>query len=182
MSTPALAIITTLGIIKIVEFVWPRSSFHRWFTPICLVGFVVVVGIQNLNFYFVEYRAGRYFEDPTNEFTYEIRTLISPLHKDGQFYLICNPDIPYLTFANFNFFSPDVEKNYFHVTRPALAALPKDKDALFVATADRKDEIEELVTLIPGGEWGETNRRNQPSQVLFYSYKIKQNRLQAFTP
>jgi hypothetical protein len=159
------------------------NIINRWFAPICLLVFVLFVGYQNISFYFGEYRIGHFFEDPTNELTYETHTLISPLHTDGRFYLICDPDIPYLSFASFDFFSPDVEKKYFYEVSPqALALLPNDKDALFVATADRKLEVEKLTQLIPGGEWSEFKRRNQPSETLFYSYKIKKSALQNFKP
>jgi hypothetical protein len=183
MSTSALAIIVALGITKTVENTWPGGNFNRWFTPIGLLAFVLVVGYQDTQFYFNEYRHGRYFEDPTNELTYETRTFISPLEKDGRFYLICDPSIPYLTFASFEFFSPDVEKMYFYeATSQALGALPRDKDALFIATADSKAEIEKIVQLIPEGEWSEVKRRSKPSETLFYSYKIKQGVLQTFQP
>jgi hypothetical protein len=183
MSSSALVIIVALGITKTAENTWPGSNFNRWFTPMCLLAFVLFVGYQNINFYFGEYRSEHYFEDPTNELTYETRTFISPLHDTGRFYLICDPSIPYLSFASFNFFSPDVEKAYlYEVTPQALAALPKDKDALFIATPDRKTEIEKISQLIPEGEWNEVKRRTQPTKILFYSYKIKQSSLQTFKP
>ena len=183
MSTSALTIITAIGITKTVENIWPDSNFNRWFAPICLLAFVLFVGSKDINFYFGDYRSGNYFEDPTNELTYETRTFISPLHTAGRFYLICDPTIPYLSFASFNYFSPAVEKAYFYeVTPQALATLPNDKNALFIATADHKSEIEKLSQLIPGGEWNEFKRRNQPTETLFYSYKIKQSALQNFRP
>jgi 4-amino-4-deoxy-L-arabinose transferase-like glycosyltransferase len=183
MSTPALAIITALGVSKAAENIPQKSQFTRWAGTIMLFVFVVFVGYQNINFYFYEYRSGHYFEDPTNEFTYETGALIAPLHTNGRFYLIAEPSVPYLSFANFNFFSPDVEKAYFNeVTPQALAALSKDKDALFIATAGRKTDIEQLALLLPGGEWNEVRRRTQPDQVLFYSYKVKQSNLQALKP
>jgi len=148
-----------------------------------LLIFVLFIGYQNVNFYFYEYRDGHYFEDPTNELTYETGALIAPLHTNGRFYLIAEPSVPFLSFANFNFFSPDVEKAYFNeVTPQTLAALPKDKDALFIATAARQTDIELLARLLPGGEWSEVRRRNQPDQVLFYSLKVKKSDLQAFKP
>lgn len=183
MSTPALAILTAIGLSKIVENIPQKSQFTRWAGTIILFAFVLFVGYQNVNFYFYEYRAGHYFEDPTNEFTYETGAFITPLHENGRFYLITEPDVPYLSFANFNFFSPDVEKAYFNeVTPQALAALPKDKDALFIATAGRKTDIEQLARLLPGGKWNEVRRRNQPELVLLYSYKVNQSDLQTFKP
>jgi len=183
MSTPALAIITAIGFSKAVDTIPQKSRFTRWARTSMLLIFVLFIGYQNVNFYFYEYRDGHYFEDPTNELTYETGALIAPLHTNGRFYLIAEPSVPFLSFANFNFFSPDVEKAYFNeVTPQTLAALPKDKDALFIATAARQTDIELLARLLPGGEWSKVRRRNQPDQVLFYSLKVKQSDLQAFKP
>ncbi len=183
MSTPALAIITAIGFSKIIEIIPQKKQFTRWIGIILPLAFVLFIGFQNLSYYFGEYRTGHYFEDPTNELTYETAALITPLHTNGRFYLIATPDVPYLSFDNFNFFSPDVEKNYFNeVSSQTLAALPKNKDALFIATADRKIDIERLAQLIPGGQWNEVLRRNQPDQVLFYSYNVRQSVLQTFKP
>ncbi len=180
MSTPPLAIITALGFSKVIENILQTNQITRWLGKIILILFVLFIGYQNLYFYFYEYQAGHFFEDPANEFTYETASLITPLHSNGRFYVITEPNVPYLSFPNFDFFSPDVEKSYFNdVTPQTVAALPKDKDALFIATPGRKPDIEQLEHLLPGGEWTEVRRRNQPDQVLFYSYYVKK---QLFRP
>jgi 4-amino-4-deoxy-L-arabinose transferase-like glycosyltransferase len=183
MSTPGLVIITAIGVTKSTEFIRKSGKFLRWLAPLSLLAFVLYVGYQDIKFYFYEYQVGHYFEDPTNELTYETRTFIAPLHDTGRFYLIAEVGVPYLSFASFNYFSPDVEKAYFdQVTPQTLAALPKDKDALFIATSTRGPDLEYLSHLIPGGAWHEFRRRYQPDNVLFYSYKIDKNLLQGYKP
>jgi 4-amino-4-deoxy-L-arabinose transferase-like glycosyltransferase len=183
MSTSGLAIITAIGVTKSTEFIPKTGRFFRWIAPLSLLIFVLYVGYQNINFYFYEYQIGHFFEDPTNELTYEIRTFIAPLHDTGRFYLIAEAGVPYLSFASINYFSPDVEKAYFdQVTPQTLAALPKDKDALFIATSTRGSDMYYLSHLIPGGEWHEFRRRFQPDEVLFYSYQIDKNILQGYKP
>jgi hypothetical protein len=182
-STSALAIITAIGISKTVEVLPQTGKFIRWLVPLSLLAFVLYTGFLNINFYFYEYQVNHYFEDPTNELTYETRTFIAPLHTTGRFFLIAEPDVPYLSFPNFNFFSPDVEKAYFNeVTPQTLATLPNDKDALFIATSTRGTDLENIARLIPGGEWHEFKRRYQPDKPLFYSYKIDKHLLQNFKP
>jgi 4-amino-4-deoxy-L-arabinose transferase-like glycosyltransferase len=183
MSTSALSIITALGISKSVGFFPQTGKFIRWLAPLSLLAFVLYIGYLNINFYFNEYRINHYFEDPTNELTYETRSFIAPLHTTGRFFLIAEPDVPYLSFPNFNYFSPDVEKAYFNeVTPQTLAALPNDKDALFIATSTRGTDLANIARLIPGGEWHEFRRRYQPGEILFYSYKIEKHLLQSFKP
>lgn len=182
-SISALAIITAIGISKTVGFLPQTGKFIRWLAPLSLLIIVLFTCYQNISFYFIDYQVNHYFEDPTNELTYETRTFIAPLHTNGRFFLIAEPTVPYLSFTNFDFFSPDVEKAYFNeVTPQTLAALPNDKNALFIATSTREADLEKIAQLIPGGEWNEVRRRYQPEYVLFYSYKIDKQLLQSFKP
>ena len=129
------------------------------------------------------HRLNHYFEDTTNEFTYETATEISRLHSDGRLFLLTNAEDDYLSFANFNYFSPDVEEAWLsEVTPQSLAELPSDGDVLFIATPEHLDDLRKIVALIPGGTWNEAQRRFQPIYALYYSYKLKQADLQAFTP
>jgi hypothetical protein len=183
MSTSALAIITALGISKTVGVLPQTGKLIRWLAPLSLLAFVFYNGYLNLTFYFGEYRNNHYFEDPTNELSYETRSLITPLHTTGRFFLIAEPGVPYLSFANFYYFSPDVEMAYLNeVTPSTLATLPNDKDVLFIATSYRGSDLEYIASLIPGGEWHEFRRRYQPDDILFYSYKIEKQLLLSFKP
>jgi hypothetical protein len=183
MSMPALSIIIAIGVTKSTENIPRIGRFGHWFEPVVLLGFILLTGFQNINFYFSEYRSGHYFEDITNEFSYETRRQIAPLHNTGRLYLMAEPHIPYLVFANLKFFSPDVEKTYFNdVTPQTLAALPDEKDALFIASPSRENDIRTIASLIPGGDWEEFRRVEHPDEILFFSYKIDKNQLKNFTP
>jgi 4-amino-4-deoxy-L-arabinose transferase-like glycosyltransferase len=183
MGTPALAIITAIGICKVTENI-PKTFHHPGrLQALCLLFFIGWVVYQDVRFYQYEYRLNHYFEDSTNEFTYETAAEISQLHSDGRLYLLTDPESDYLSFANFNYFSPDVEKAWLsEVTSQTLADLPMDKDALFIATPDHVDDLREIAAFIPGGTWNEVQRRFQPSYALYYSYKLTQTDLQAFNP
>jgi 4-amino-4-deoxy-L-arabinose transferase-like glycosyltransferase len=183
MSTPALAIITAIGICKITENIFKIFRSSDRLQALCLLCFIGWVVYQDVRFYQYEYRLNHYFEDSTNEFTYETAVEISPLHSDGRLYLLTNPVDDYLSFANFNYFSPDVEKAWLsEVSSQTLAGLRMDRDALFIATPDHVDDLRKIAALIPGGTWHEVQRRFQPNYALYYSYKLTQADLQAFTP
>jgi 4-amino-4-deoxy-L-arabinose transferase-like glycosyltransferase len=183
MSTPALVIMTAIGFSKVIETLPQNIQNAGLVSKIIPIVFILFIGFQNIYFYFYEYRNGHFFEDRTNELTYETAPLIEAGSTNNRFYLIAEPGVPYLSFPNFSFFSPDVEKAYFNIVTPqTLAGLPNNKDALFIATANRKTDIEQLARFLPGGQWNQVNRRYQPSQVLFYSYKVKQSDLFAFKP
>ncbi len=183
MSTPGLAILTAIGINKALEILPGLGKSTRWIQAGGLLLFIICVMNKDVNFYFNEYQQGHFFEDRTNELTYETAAKISPLHDKGRFYILSEPGVPYLSFPNFNFFSPDVEKAYFYeVTRQSVDNLPKDKNALFIATPSRLEDLKKLANMIPGGEWNDIPRRYQPADMLYYSYAISQHILQAYKP
>jgi 4-amino-4-deoxy-L-arabinose transferase-like glycosyltransferase len=182
MSTPALAVIVAIGLCKVTENI-PKtflSMSPNRVQGLCLIIFICWVGYKDISYYHYEYRVGHYFEDPTEEFTYETAAAVSQLHGNGDLYLLVNPQVDYLSFANFSYFSPDVKKGYlFEVSPESLGSLPKDRDALFIALPDHLEDLKKIVVLLPGGEWNEIQRRFQPLYVLYYSYKLKQSNLQA---
>lgn len=183
MSAPALTIITAIGVCKITDNIPKTFKYTKHMQTFCLVIFIAWIGYKDISFYHYDYRVGHYFEDPTNEFTYETAPAISQLHTSGRLYLMVDPLDDYLSFANFNYFSPDVEKAYMNeVTPQSLASLPKDKDVLFIAIPKYLADLRKIASLLPAGQWDEVHRRYQPVYMLYYSYKIKKGDLQAFNP
>ena len=181
-SMPALAIITAIGLAKSAEIFETFGEFARRAAPILIIIVVLWTNYQDYNFYFVEYAQKHAWENTTNELTYESRLQIQPLGNQGRFYLIGDP-LVYIVFANFDLFSPDVEKADFNkVSRESLAALPKDKDILFIAIPYREPDLRQIAEWIPGGEWSEIHRRYQLDQVLYFSYKISKEQLAEFKP
>ena len=183
MSMPALAIIVSLAMTGFLaafrQFYQPVSKV----APIILLGLTLYFGYASLSYYFSKYRVGHYYEDPTNELTYETGAFIAPLHDDGAMFLLAGPKSPYLTFGSFNYFSPDVEKfNLEITTRDELTYLPSDKDILFIALPNYKAQLDLISNWVPGGEWTTFPRRYQPTSILFYSYKITKEQLAAVTP
>ncbi len=181
MSLPALAIMTAIGLAKTLEAFGPSGRPVARFEPLILLGLILSIGSTNLSFYFRDYRSGHYYEDVRNELTYETQFSIAPLIAQGRMYLIGNPDIEYLIFKSFDYFTPEVDKNRLNtITYRLLFSLPRDEDILFIALPDYKSDIELIAQYIPGGEWHEVRRRYQAQDILFYSYKLTQERLANF--
>lgn len=181
-SMPALALIVALGLSKTLEIFENLGQFARQAAPYLLVAVILLNNYQDYHFYFVEYAQKHAWENTTNELTYESRLQIQPLGQEGRFYLIGEP-LVYMVFANFDLFSPDVEKADFNtVTRESLAALPKDKTVLFIAIPHREPDLRQLAEWIPGGRWREIYRRQQPNEILYFSYQLTPEQLAQFTP
>jgi 4-amino-4-deoxy-L-arabinose transferase-like glycosyltransferase len=183
MSMPALAIIISIGFCKTIENIpQPNLKFAGWQSVFLLVLFAGLTGYTNIRFYHYEYRIGHYFEDPSNEFSYEAATAISRLQDLDHLYLIVDPAINYLEFASFNYFSPNIEKSYFEVSLQSLIGLPRNQNILFIATPDRLDDLQKITFWIPVGEWTRIERRYQPGAILYYSYYIRQRNFQGSKP
>ena len=183
MSTPALSIIIAIGLSTIFDLIPLNGKYFKRISNTVILSLVLMIGYQNLAFYFKTYRNGFFFEDPANEITYETKTAISSLHEKGRLYFIGTPDVPYLLFASIDYFSPDVEKKYLNeINSNILTMLPTDKDALFIATPDRKSDLLDLVKFIPGGILTDFDRRNHPNETLFLSYKVSKSLLNSINP
>lgn len=181
-SAPAAALLVALGLVTVLQSLGGVNQLLRRLWPIFLVTILLFTGYRDLTFYFVEYRAGHYFEDLSNEITYESRVLIRSLEGQGRMWLIGAP-MTMVHFGNFGYFNPDVEKYDFNeITPEALANLPKDQDALFLAIPYREPDLRRIAEWLPGGEWIAENRRNQPEYPLYFAYKVSKERLQSFQP
>jgi hypothetical protein len=182
MSMPAVAILTATSMTSILAAFGRLRPALTKFMPGLLLGCVLFIGYTNISFYFYDYRAGHYYEEPINELTYETRVYTMPLGARGRMFLIADSPSPSLASKSFDYFAPDMEKVFLGgVTFQALLNLPYDKDALFIALPNRKADLELLAQLIPGGEWHEVKRHYQPQYTLCYVYKINRERLAIFT-
>lgn len=181
-SAPAAAILATLGLVTIAQALGNLNQRMRRLSSALLVGVLLFTAYQNVAFYFGEYRTSRLFEDLSNEITYESRTLIRSLKDQGQLLLIGEP-MTRVEFGNFGYFNPDVKKYDFNqITPQALASLPKDQDALFLAIPYREPDLRLIAQWLPGGTWIAERRRNQPDLPLYFAYKVSKEQLQSYQP
>lgn len=181
-STPAAAILVSLGLVTVAQALGGLNQLLRRLTPLLLLAILLFTGYRDVVFYFGEYRASHLFEDLSNEITYESRTLIRSLEGQGRLLLIGAP-MTRIFFGNFDYFNPDVEKHDFNeVTPEALARLPKDQDVLFLAIPYRESDLHLIAEWLPGGTWIAERRRNQPDYPLYFAYKVSKEQLQSYQP
>lgn len=181
-SAPASAILVALGLVTVTQALGGLNQLLRRLATLLLLAFLLFTGYRDTVFYFSEYRASHLFEDLSNEITYESRTLIRSLEGNGRLYLIGEP-MTKVHFGNFDYFNPDVEKYDFNVITPeALASLPQDQDALFLAIPYREPDLRLVAEWLPGGTWIAERRRNQPEYPLYFAYKVSKEQLQSYQP
>lgn len=181
-SAPASVILVALAFVSVLKSLGQLNKFLQRTALLLTFAFIAFTGYRDLTFYFGEYRADHYFEDLSNEITYESRGIIRSLESQGRLWLIGEP-MTKVHFGNFDYFNPDVEKQDFNTITPeAIANLPKDQDALFLAVPYREPDLRLIAEWLPGGEWIAENRRNQPEYPLYFAYKVSKERLKSFQP
>jgi hypothetical protein len=170
MSAPVLALFFALGLIKMLRALSasaPRTAKWAVVSGCVIMG---VLSVQQLDFYFREYRQGHYFEVRGNEISYEFQYYLPA--SGYRLYLIGDP-VVYAVFANFDFLAPQLEKHDFNqVTADTLAAVPRDQGAFFIAIPERRAELEQVARHWPNGEWLDVPRRYQSTEILFYAYHV----------
>src|SRR5579859_1006275 len=127
MTAPPLALMVALGLQKTASL-----AAHGGLTVprigLALAGIVaVVIAAQGLAYYFGPYRTGHYFEDPSNEFSYEVGVKSESLGPTYRVFLLGAPSV-YSDFADFGYLAPNIEIiDYNTVTPDTFAALPRDR-------------------------------------------------------
>ena len=171
MSAPVLTLITAIGLRKMMGL-WQSVNIIPFRLGVVLsVAVVGVVGWQGVNFYFIDYFQGHYFEDKSNEISYEASRYAASLGQPYRMYLMGAPVT--VDFGNFKYLLPDMEMADFNTVTPeSLAALPRDGGAFFVALPSRQADLEAVARQIPGGRWMQIPRRYQPAEMLYLGYVL----------
>jgi hypothetical protein len=172
MSTPPLALLVAIGLQKSASLLQHnRLISARVGLALCALVVVVSAG-QGLAFYFGDYRWGHYFEDPSNDFSYEVAVKAASLGTDYRTFLLGDPSV-YAEFGDFMYLAHYVHVADFNtVTTETLSALPHDSGAFFVAVPSRVDDLRLIQTWVPGGTWQAVPRRYQPSQTAYFAYLV----------
>ena len=172
MSAPALALIVALGLRHTANaLAQVRLVPARMAAAACAL-LVTVFAVQGILFYFGAYRTGHYFEDPSNDFSYEVAVKAEALGTDYRTFLLGEPSV-FASFGDFGYLASDVQVvDYDTVTPDTFAALPRDKAAFFVAVPSRVDDLRQVQQWLPGGTWQEVPRRYQAPQVDYFAYVV----------
>jgi hypothetical protein len=172
MTAPAAALLVAVGLRETLRLVQRLQLVPARLTLALGLLLAGVTSTQGVVFYFGEYRAGHYFEDPTNEFSYEVAQVARALGPDYRVYLLGAPSV-YAVFGDFAYLAPEVEVVDFNdVTPEIVAALPRDKSAFFVAVPSRLEDAQRVAAWLPGGEWQAVTRRYLGPEISYFAYQL----------
>ncbi len=174
LSSGAIALLVALGLYHMADQLRRTLGVPSILRNVVCAGVVGVLAYQGLTFYFVDYRIHNYYEDHTNEITYEAGQYAAALGPAYRMFLIGNGSPQVLdNFADFHYLAPDAHTlNFNDVNADTLAALPRNVGAFFVAVPSKLPELQLVSQTIPGGHWFQVQRRFHPKQVSYYGYVV----------
>jgi hypothetical protein len=174
LSSGAVALLVAVGLYHIADQLRQTLGVPSILRNVACAGVVGVLAYQGLTFYFVDYRIHNYYEDHTNEITYEAGQYAAALGPTYRMFLIGNGSPQVLdNFADFHYLAPDAHTlNFNDVNATTLAALPRNVGAFFVAVPSKLPDLQVVSQTIPGGHWFQVQRRFHPAQVSYYGYVV----------
>ncbi len=129
---------------------------------------ILLLSYQNLSFYFVHYREGRFFQDANAELGMEIGLHLQRLGEDYDLYLIGEPRV-FAEFPTTEFLAPKSVKTDLHLDTIADFSLETERGAIIAAIPENKMLLDEIIVKYPGGT-EESVLRLMSTEVLYYAY------------
>jgi dolichyl-phosphate-mannose-protein mannosyltransferase len=172
MSTPPLALLVAVGLRKTASLLQQGLVIKpRFVSALCGLA-AAAMAVQGIVFYFGEYRAGHYFENPSNEFSHEVALKMGALGPSYRTFLLGEPSV-FSRFADFAYLAPDVQiVDYNTVTKATFTALPRDRGAFFVAVPSRVADLRLVEQWAPQGTWQMVPRRYLAPEPAYFAYVV----------
>lgn len=169
---PLIALYVAMGVWSIVSLIskviQSRSVVKNALTGVC----VLALAISSLRFYFFEYIPRHYFTDPNSEVGMEFGQYLATVPRDASIYFMGEPrmfyDFPSITFLSDGLGGFDLPPN----VDPTPLIRP-GREAIFVALPQRREQLERVRKLYPGGSLSQVPRRTNPEETLYLAYTVK---------
>jgi 4-amino-4-deoxy-L-arabinose transferase-like glycosyltransferase len=168
MTSTAVAIFIALGVTQFFELLGRMKILSPRWQTLFSIGLVLLLGIQNLTYYFGVYRYKNYFQDGTGEFAEKFGLELQRLGPNYDYYLFGRPRI-FAAFPTIVFLSP---KNTMVDLTPDMVgtiALTEGKSNVFIAIPENRSDLEQIEQKFPGGTWEQVDRR-YINEVLYFAY------------
>ena len=167
MTIPVTGLFIALGAMQISKVLLNLKFKRTW---VFGLNFVLVFSLayQNLNFYFVHYWQGRFFQDASGELGMETGLELQKLGEDYDYYLFGLPRV-FAQFPTTDFLTPENPKFDLNADSIKELSIDKDRGAFFVAIPENQSLLKFVAIKYPGGTFKEVKRR-MDSEILYYAY------------
>jgi 4-amino-4-deoxy-L-arabinose transferase-like glycosyltransferase len=168
MTAPAVAILLALGIEQFMGILARIRIVNTTWQAALSILVLVILGFQNIFFYFGVYRTANYFEDATGELTQFVGLELQKLGPDYDYYLFGLPRV-FAAFPTVVFLAP--KSGMYDVTGDSIDSMvvPPGRGALIVAIPENLTTLQLVAQRFPGGTWEEVPRVYKV-ETLYYAY------------
>ena len=173
---PVAALLSALGLVQVFEILKKMRLIPTRWLYLLAVGVVAFSQVQGALYYFVEYQETRMFARREEEVEQGVSLYVASLGPNYEMNFLVSPPLNVNYFPARDYLLPDiVYRDFGPVTPEAVAALSRQKGQVFIASNDRKADLEAIQRLLPGGVFREVPRLpipDWPAEILYYSYKV----------
>jgi hypothetical protein len=128
----------------------------------------MVIALENVFFYFGEYRSHYYFEDSSGEFAMEAGQHLNQLGPYFALRVLGAPRV-FAEFPTLSYLAPDHDIANLRAEELETFTLPVDQGVLFAAIPENVSVLDVIEDRYPGGT-RESVIRKSKNEVLYYAY------------
>lgn len=167
LTIPATVLFIALGAWQVSRVLLHLKFKPSWIFSLNII-LVLILGFQNLSFYFGMYRTGHFSQDANSALAMEAGLELQRLGDKYDYYLFGLPRV-FADFPTTAFLAPGVSRRDLkEESIPGLSINP-GRGAFIVAIPQNKELLQQVMALHPGGEWEVVPRKDQ-DEVLYYAY------------
>ncbi len=172
LAAPAVCLLIGVALSELAGGVYKLGLASR--PAVCAVAAVVVLGasLSSIDFYFRRFVPSHHFADANSELGHEVGYYLRQFGGDYTVYMSGAPRF-FVGFPSIPFLAPNAKgrDREAPLTAQTIPRLPPEGKAVFLATPERRGELEIVRRGYPGGHWQEFLRRTKP-EPLFFAYVV----------
>ncbi len=169
MTTPVTALFIALGLWQVARVLLSLKLKAPGVYAACFL-VVLILGLQNLGFYFGTFWQKHLSQDANGELAMEVGLQLQRLGERYDYYLFGLPRV-FAGFPTTDFLAPSVPKYDLNTASVASFTPNTGRGAFIAAIPENEALLQQIMALHPGGSW-EVVRRKVKDEVLYYAYVL----------
>lgn len=170
MTGPAVALFVALGLWRLTEALRQISVRAQLRTGLA-VALLLVMAVENVLFYLVEYPNNYYFQDRNGEVAMHAGLEVDELGPNYTLYLLGAPHV-FASFPTITFVAPDNLRFDAVAETLSQVIIPAGHGAFFVAIPENEGLLAEVARRFPGGDGATLMRQSVPGETLYHTYTV----------
>ncbi len=176
MTIPVTGLFIALGIWQLSRVLRNLKFNSAWIYTLG-IALILILGYQNLSFYFGTYWQNHYSQDANSELAMQAGLRLQQLGNGYEYYVFGLPRV-FAAFPTTEFLAPQVAKHDLSGESILNLTLHPGKGAYIIAIPENRGLLQQVMQLHPGGLW-EVMPRQDRDEVLYYAYLLPPGQLNA---